>query len=163
MIAFIFLGATLGRIKCGNKSRWKMAFAGLATVALSTIAGFGASSGFGLFYGPVHSLLPFVLIGIGVDDAFVIVNACNRELDRPKGAESNRDVADRCARALARAGASITVTSLTDLVAFAISSSSTLPALASFCAYASVSILFPLTVCVNLLFSSSCSRRTSST
>ena len=109
---------------------------------MSTAAGFGLSSICGLFYGPVHSLLPFILLGIGVDDAFVIVNAFNRERKEPRAAENNEDIAKRCARALARAGASITVTSATDLVAFGISSSSSLPALASFCAFAAISIFF---------------------
>ena len=112
------------------------------TVILSTGAGFGLSSLCGLFFGPVHSLLPFILLGIGVDDAFVIVNAFNRERKVPRAKESNDDISKRCARALARAGASITVTSLTDLVAFSISSSSKLPALSSFCAYAAICIFF---------------------
>jgi Niemann-Pick C1 protein len=109
---------------------------------ISTAAGFGLSSLCGLFFGPVHSLLPFILLGIGVDDAFVIVNAFNRERKGPRTSEDNAALAQRCSRALARAGASITVTSATDLVAFGISASSSLPALASFCAYAAISIFF---------------------
>ena len=31
------------------------------------------SSIFGVKYGPVNSILPFLLLGIGIDDAFVIV------------------------------------------------------------------------------------------
>lgn len=81
-------------------------------------------------------------VGIGVDDAFVIVNAFNRERKGARTSETNQDLVGRAARGLGRAGASITVTSLTDLVAFAISSSSALPALASFCAYAAVCIFF---------------------
>ena len=111
-------------------------------VGLSTAAGFGLSSLFGLFFGPVHSLLPFILLGIGVDDAFVIVNAFNRERRGPRSTESNQDLVQRAGRALARAGASVTVTSATDLVAFAISSTSAIPALSSFCAYAAISIFF---------------------
>lgn len=110
--------------------------------SISTAAGFGLSSLFGLFFGPVHSLLPFILLGIGVDDAFVIVNAFDRERTGPRTSEDNAAISKRCARALAKAGASITVTSATDLVAFGISSSSRLPALASFCAYAAISIFF---------------------
>jgi hypothetical protein len=67
-----------------------------------------------------------------VDDAFVIVNAFNQERKLPRSQEDNQGITQRSARSLARAGASITVTSLTDLVAFAISSASALPALASF-------------------------------
>ena len=70
------------------------------------------------------------------------VNAFNRERKVPRKSEDNNAIAKRAARALARAGASITVTSMTDLVAFGISASSSLPALASFCAYAAVGIVF---------------------
>jgi len=142
VMAFLFLGASMGRIVCGTGSRWTMALAALITVVLSTAAGFGISSLLGLFYGPVHSLLPFILLGIGVDDAFVIVNAFNRERKTKRIAEDNTKMAERAARSLARAGASITVTSATDLVAFAISSRSSLPALASFCGYAAICIFF---------------------
>lgn len=139
---FLFLGANMGKLKCGPGSRWTMSFAALVVVGISISAGFSISSAFGLFFGPVHSLLPFILLGIGVDDAFVIVNAFNRERNVPRSQEDNDSIVKRTSRSLARAGASITVTSLTDLVAFAISSSSGLPALASFCAYASICIFF---------------------
>lgn len=141
-VVFLFLGANMGKFLPGPESRWTMALAALVLVILSTAASFGLSAGVGLFFGPVHSLLPFILLGIGVDDAFVIVNAFNRERNVPRNQESNMDLAKRSANALARAGASITVTSLTDLVAFGISASSSLPALASFCGYAAIGIVF---------------------
>eukprot|EP00984_Skeletonema_dohrnii_P005204 scaffold1824_cov104-Skeletonema_dohrnii-CCMP3373.AAC.4 len=144
VIAFFFVGATLGsKLSCGKGSRWAMSLAAIFLVALSTVAGFGVASLFGLLYGPVHSVLPFVLLGIGVDDCFVIANAFDREREGvARASEDDTSLIKRGARALSRAGASITVTSLTDLVAFAISSSSALPALASFCAFASINILF---------------------
>ena len=64
VVTFLFLGATLGHWKCGPGSRWSMSIAALVMIALSTLAGFGISSAIGLFYGPVHSLLPFVLLGV---------------------------------------------------------------------------------------------------
>ena len=142
VVVFIFLGATMGNFIPGTGSRWTMSLAALVLVGLSTAAGFGVSSALGLFFGPVHSLLPFILLGIGVDDAFVIVNAFNRERKVARSKENNEALTKRAGSALARAGASITVTSLTDLVAFGISSSSSLPALASFCAYAAIGIVF---------------------
>lgn len=143
VVAFLFLGATMGSRLCGRGSRWTMAFSALVLVALATVAGFGVASLAGLLYGPVHSVLPFVLLGIGVDDAFVIANAFDREREGiPREKENDESIVKRGARALARSGASITVTSLTDLVAFAISASSALPALGSFCAFASINIFF---------------------
>lgn len=143
VVAFIFLGATLGSKVCGRGSRWAMSLSALVLIALATVAGFGVASLAGLLYGPVHSVLPFVLLGIGVDDAFVIANAFDREREGvPRESEDDPSLVKRGARSLARAGASITVTSMTDLVAFAISSTSALPALASFCAFASINIFF---------------------
>ena len=142
LVVFLFLGATLGNWKCGSESRWTMSLGALFMVGLSTGASFGISAACGLFYGPVHSLLPFILLGIGVDNAFIIVNAFNRERKGTRKSESNDDLTERCAKALRRAGASITVTSATDLVAFGISASSSLPALASFCAYAAIGLFF---------------------
>ena len=143
IVAFVFLGATMGSKVCGKGSRWTMSFSAILLVAMSTVAGFGVASLCGLIYGPVHSVLPFVLLGIGVDDSFVIANAFDREREGiPRDSEDDESLVKRGARALSRAGASISVTSLTDLVAFAISSSSALPALASFCAYASINIFF---------------------
>jgi Niemann-Pick C1 protein len=130
-----------------------MSLAAVVMVVLSTRAGFGFSALCGLFFGPVHSLLPFILLGIGVDDAFVIVNAFNRERKVARASETNADLTKRLARGLARAGASITVTSLTDCVAFAISSQSSLPALASFCAYAGHLRLFPMGLCCHIFAS----------
>lgn len=141
-VVFLFLGANLGKAMPGLGSRWTMAFAAIVTVGLSIGAGFGVASAMGLFFGPVHSLLPFILLGIGVDDAFVIVNAFDRERKVSRSSESNQDLAVRAGKGLARAGASITVTSLTDIVAFGISASSSLPALASFCGYAAVGVFF---------------------
>jgi Niemann-Pick C1 protein len=68
IVIFVFLGATLGRIRCGPGSRWTLSLAALVMIGLSTLAGFGISAAVGLFFGPVHSLLPFILLGIGVDD-----------------------------------------------------------------------------------------------
>jgi Niemann-Pick C1 protein len=76
---------------------------------LSTIAGLGLSSAFGLVFGPVHANLPFILLVIGVDDAFVIANAMDRERKVPRTAGNDEAIKSRMARALANAGSSITV------------------------------------------------------
>lgn len=142
ILVFLFIGATMGNFRCRTGSRWTMALAAQVMVGLAVVAGFGLSSIFGLKFSPVHNLLPFVLLGLGVDDAFVIVNAFNRERTVPRSHETNKDLADRAKRSLVRAGSSILVTSLTDIVAFAISASSGLPALASFGAFAAICIFF---------------------
>ena len=141
--AFLFVGATLGSRICRKGSRWALSGAVIVLVGMATVAGFGVASLAGLLYGPVHSVLPFLILGIGVDDVFVICNAFDREREGvARASEDDKGIQDRAARALKRAGASITVTSLTDIVAFGISSSSAIPALASFCSFASINIFF---------------------
>jgi predicted RND superfamily exporter protein len=83
----------------------------------------------------LHSVLPFVLLGIGVDNCFVLVNAFSQT-------NPAHSIVERSAESLRHAGASITVTSATDVVAFAVGSKTSLPALSSFCAYATFAILF---------------------
>ena len=50
-------------------------FIGIACIGLSYFSGFGVMFLLGGEVAGVHNLLPFLLIGIGVDDMFVIANA----------------------------------------------------------------------------------------
>jgi predicted RND superfamily exporter protein len=130
------------------ESRALLVLAAVMTVGLSIVASMGLAQIFGQFYGPVHSVLPFLLLGLGIDDAFVIANEfalqCGEQ--HPVGspqrmALSARPLKDQLAAAMRHAGVSVTVTSMTDLVAFAIGTTTRLPALSSFCAYAALGIL----------------------
>ena len=47
---------------------------GLFCVILSTTSGYGLAFTFGQLISLAHNVLPFMIIGIGVDDMFVIVN-----------------------------------------------------------------------------------------
>lgn len=79
----------------------------------------GLCSAFGVFYGPVHSILPFLLLGIGIDDMFVIVQ-CWNNLSKD---DSKRSLPTRVGIAMRHAGVSITITSITDFAAFAVGAS----------------------------------------
>jgi len=135
MIMIVYLVLNLGGLCHKVKSRALLAFACVISIVLAGAAGFGLSMWLQFIYTPVHSVLPFVILGIGVDDSFVIMNALDRT-------DASKPVPERIAQALSHAGASIMVTSLTDFVAFAISVSSALPALSAFCMYAAFSVLF---------------------
>jgi predicted RND superfamily exporter protein len=78
----------------------------------------GFCSMLGISYGPVHTALPFLLLGIGVDDMFVIV-ACWRNLNL-----GNKEVSlpEKMGRTLQHAGVAITVTTATDVAAFLVGS-----------------------------------------
>ena len=108
---------------------------GVLSIGLAIASSYGLCSYFGLFYSPLMNVLPFLLLGIGVDDMFVLVNAYDNT-------NPYLSVAERLGNALSTAGMSITVTSFTDIFAFLIGSSTSLPALRNFCFYAACGILF---------------------
>ena len=45
----------------------------MAVIGLAIGSSFGLSFYIGLFYADMHPIIPFMLLGIGVDDMFVIV------------------------------------------------------------------------------------------
>ncbi|XP_071952393.1 patched domain-containing protein 3-like [Antedon mediterranea] len=115
-----------------------IALSGIITVGFAVCVSIGFGSILGFIYTPVHSVLPFLLLGIGVDDMFVIVQSW----DNLSEDEKNEPVSVQCALALQHAGVSITVTSVTDFCAFVIGATTILPALRSFCIFCGIGIIF---------------------
>ncbi|XP_076246094.1 patched domain-containing protein 3 isoform X2 [Calliopsis andreniformis] len=112
---------------------------GLLCVGGAFIASVSLCSAFGISYGPVHTSLPFLLLALGVDDNFLIM-ASWKEIHSEKS-NRNKPLEERIALMLGHAGSAISITSLTDVVAFIIGASTILPSLQSFCIYASIGVL----------------------
>ena len=102
------------------------AMIGLCCIGLSTGAGYGIAFKYGYIFSDLHGALPFLILGLGVDDMFVIVNTIDQTPDYLSAKERFR-------MGFALAGPSITITSITDGIGFFIGSSSNSPALSSFC------------------------------
>jgi predicted RND superfamily exporter protein len=156
-IMIIYLILNLGGLCHKIKSRALLALGCILSIVLAGAAGYGIAMWFQTEYTPVMSVLPFVLLGIGVDDSFVIMNCLD-------GVSKDKPVPERIAIAISHAGVSIMITSMTDFVAFAISSASSLPALAAFCLYAALAILmlFVLQITVFTAFATFDTRRVDS-
>ncbi|KAK7065466.1 Patched domain-containing protein 3 [Halocaridina rubra] len=118
------------------ETRPLLSLMGLGCVGMSIFMSYGICSAFGVPFGPVNNVLPFLLMGLGVDDMFVIMQAWNNLSPH----EKKMKLAERIGITLKHAGVSITVTSVTNFSAFAIGSGTVLPALRSFCIFASVGI-----------------------
>ncbi|XP_028144181.2 protein patched homolog 1 isoform X1 [Diabrotica virgifera virgifera] len=114
-----------------------LGFIGLLSIGMSFVVGSGICALVGVPYGPVHTSLPFLLMGLGVDDMFIII-ACWEELTAE---EKKLPMERKIALTLKHAGVSITITSVTDVIAFIIGSSTILPSLESFCIYAAAGVL----------------------
>ena len=86
-------------IHCRSRS----ALVGTMCVFLATSAGYAVAFGTGQKISQLHNLLPFMILGIGVDDMFVIVSSIDQS---PQHLSAN----DRFKIGLAHAGPSITIT-----------------------------------------------------
>ncbi|XP_011304845.1 patched domain-containing protein 3 [Fopius arisanus] len=119
--------------------RFCLTTAGLLCVGGAFIVAVGACSLFKVPFGPVHSSLPLMLLGLGVDDIFVMMASWKELMSVQEHREKSLE--QRIAMMLSHAGAAICITSLTDVVAFIIGASTILPSLESFCIYAAVGVL----------------------
>ena len=72
LIVFVYVTLMLGRLNCVQQ-RSMLALAGLASIGMTVGFTYGICSAVGLFYGPMHNIIPFLLLGIGIDDMFVIM------------------------------------------------------------------------------------------
>lgn len=75
-------------------------------------------------------MLPFICLGIGIDDMFVIVQ-CLYNIDSNQVGELT--IEEKMGITLKHAGVAITVTSLTDMFAFGVGAVTILPGLQAFC------------------------------
>eukprot|EP00794_Sanderia_malayensis_P000631 gene631-1299_t len=101
----------------------------------------GIGSAFGLvmytstpFIGIV-GVLPFMVLGVGIDDMFILVDTLDQRETSLRGNV-------RLTATLSCAGSSILMTTLTDLIAFMISTSTDFKGIQYFCIYAALSITF---------------------
>ena len=99
-----------------------LANAGVFAVALGILAGFGLAMWCRIPFVSMVGVLPFLVLGIGIDDIFIIVD----ELDRQPRDMSTINIIKTV---MAHSGATVTMTTITDLVAFAVSTSTQFPAI----------------------------------
>lgn len=104
------------------------AFFGLtSSIGLMSIIGYEGCS--------LIFVIPFLVLGIGIDDMFIVYSEFTH---------TSKDLAtpERIAETLKKSGVSITITSLTDFVAFLVGVSAGFRSVQIFCIYAAFSILF---------------------
>ena len=130
LIMFLYTTIMLGRL---NKveQRFYLTAGGLFSVLMGIGIGIGITSALGFPYIPLHAMLPFICLGIGIDDMFVIVQ-CLHNINANDLGEHDT-VEERMGVTLKHAGVAITVTSLTDMFAFGIGAVTILPGLQAFC------------------------------
>ncbi|EGB08580.1 hypothetical protein AURANDRAFT_63945 [Aureococcus anophagefferens] len=111
--------------------------AALASVLLALAAAFGLWMAFGGYFQNLMAAAIFMTLGLGVDDAFVVVDAVDAVDDDDDDLSVEEAAANKLGEGLRTAGASILLTSCTDAAAFAAcAATSNIPAVTSFCGVA---------------------------
>ncbi|KAK0405834.1 hypothetical protein QR680_018223 [Steinernema hermaphroditum] len=118
-----------------RKSKPMEAYIGVISVILSLVCTFGITFFFGLPFNPVSSTMPFLILAVGVDDAFLLLGAWRTS--NPKDS-----VEKRMGHTMGDAGASITVTSLTNFGCFALGYFlCSTPAVGDFCMLTAIGVM----------------------
>ena len=99
------------------------------------MAGFGFCCYVGVEFISLNLAAPFLLLGIGVDDTFVVLSSWHRS-------SPHLSVPERMGRCFSDAAVSITVTSLTDFFSFMAGVMTPFPSVRIFCLYTGVSVAF---------------------
>ena len=145
MITFACL--TLAKFVNPIRGHSWLAQAGVFSTAFGILAGIGITIGIGIPFISLVGVVPFLVVSIGIDDMFIICDEFDRQ---------SKDICPkyRVSLALSKVGATITMTTVTDIIAFFVSATSSFPAIRYFCIYMAfcISIGFLLQITLFVAF-----------
>ncbi|XP_044021275.1 NPC intracellular cholesterol transporter 1 homolog 1b-like isoform X2 [Aphidius gifuensis] len=139
-LMFLWIILSLGSFqfspKCSITSRVFLSVSGILVVASSVACTFGI---FG-YIGTSTTLLtieviPFLILSIGIDDIFILVQTHQRNIAKPE-----ETVSQHLGRILALVGPSLLLTSLSEGLCFLIGTLSSMPAVKTFALFSSVAV-----------------------
>ncbi len=116
------------------RSKCTLALSIMASVGMSLGVAFGLTAYFGVPFTIMSFLAIFIILGVGIDDMFILFDAFQRT-------DPAHPLDERLGEALEAIGCSITLTSLTDGLAFCVGSVIDLPAISAFCIAAGIATL----------------------
>lgn len=108
----------------------------ITTTGMSVISGFGILLYIGIPVTTITIIVPFLILGIGMDDTFIMLSAW-------KKTDTKKSVERRMGETLTECGVSITLTSVTNIASFTTGALITsLPVHRVFCIYMSTCLVF---------------------
>ncbi|KAI8505642.1 Patched domain-containing protein 3 [Branchiostoma belcheri] len=108
---------------------------GVVSATMAIVASIGLCLFCGVKFNSVVASMPFLALGIGVDDLFIMLAAWRKT--HPGGS-----VEERMGETYAEAAVSITITTVTDALAFGIGAITPIPAVRAFCIFTLTAVLF---------------------
>jgi len=117
------------------KSKPMLGLLGVLSAILASISAFGCVMYFGMDFIGINLAAPFLMLGIGIDDTFVLLAAWRRT-------SVHDSVPVRLGNCYREAGVSITITSVTDMLSFWIGIITPFPCVRIFCVYTGTCVIF---------------------
>uniref|UniRef100_A0A1I7SVM0 SSD domain-containing protein n=1 Tax=Bursaphelenchus xylophilus TaxID=6326 RepID=A0A1I7SVM0_BURXY len=114
--------------------------AAISTPLLATLTTFSIIGWSGMPFNGVMSIAPFLILGIGVDDAFLLLHSWRDALKHMK----NATPAERLERVVTDVGPSILITSVTNTLAFSVGILSPAYTMMSFCLCTTIAVALDL-------------------
>uniref|UniRef100_A0A8C5QHC8 Patched domain-containing protein 3 n=1 Tax=Leptobrachium leishanense TaxID=445787 RepID=A0A8C5QHC8_9ANUR len=131
-ITFSIMSCT--RLDSVRNKVWVASF-GIISSGLAVLSSFGLLLFCGVPFVVTVANAPFLVLGVGVDDMFIMISGWQQT-------QVKRTVGERMADTYAEAAVSITITTLTDVLAFYIGIMTTFGSVQSFCIYTGTALLF---------------------
>ncbi|KAF2366096.1 Protein patched/dispatched [Trinorchestia longiramus] len=131
-IMLLFCLVTVSMSDC-VRSKTLLGLTGVICAGLSCVAAFGLLIYMGVPFIGINMAAPFLMLGIGIDDTFVMLAAWRRS-------RLQDSVPVRLANTFADAAVSITITSLTDMISFFIGAITPFPSVQIFCIYTGMAV-----------------------
>ncbi|KAM9553347.1 patched domain-containing protein 3-like [Salvelinus alpinus] len=133
-LAITFSITSCIRLDCVRNKVWVATF-GVLSAGMAVLSSFGLLLYCGMPFAMTVATAPFLILGIGVDDMFIMISCWQQT-------QVHGDVEDRMAATYKEAAVSITITTLTDALAFYIGLLTPFGSVQSFCMYTGTAVLF---------------------
>ncbi|XP_005351017.1 patched domain-containing protein 3 [Microtus ochrogaster] len=134
ILIILFAVVSCFRLDCVRNKMW-VAVSGVFCVALSVVSGFGLMLHIGVPFVIIVANSPFLILGVGVDDMFIMISAWQKT-------SLMESIRERLSNSYSKVAVSITITTLTNVLAFYTGISSSFRSVQYFCIYTGTTLLF---------------------
>ncbi|KAM9673352.1 patched domain-containing protein 3 [Trichechus inunguis] len=134
LLIILFAVISCYRFDCVRNKMWVATF-GVISVALAVVSGFGLMLYIGVPFVIIVANSPFLILGIGVDDMFIMISAWQKT-------SLMENIRQRLSSVYSKVAVSITVTTITNVLAFYTGVVTSFRSVQYFCIYTGTTLLF---------------------
>ncbi|XP_021509884.1 patched domain-containing protein 3 [Meriones unguiculatus] len=133
ILIILFAVVSCYRLDCVRNKMWVAVF-GVFSVAMSVVSGFGLMLHIGVPFVIIVANSPFLILGVGVDDMFIMISAWQKT-------SIGESIKERLSSSYSKVAVSITITTVTNVLAFYTGITSSFRSVQYFCIYTGTTVL----------------------